>query len=95
MNELKARAYYARYQDVIMRHGNRCVKDCYKNPSQRKKYAENRIAMEVYENGGYGYTVISYNTHMFTCGYLYQHDGATYFVIHTPTGRGVMLVKED
>lgn len=66
-----------------------------KKPSACKINAESEIALEVYARGGYGYTVISYNTHMFTCGYLYQHGGATYFVIHTPTDRDVMLVKED
>lgn len=90
----KAHFYYGRYLDAVRRYGYRTVSLCYKTPSTSKINAEVRIATEVYRKGGYGYTVISYNAQMFTCGYLYQHNGATYFVIHTPTDRGVMLVKE-
>lgn len=89
----KARSYYARYLDVVRNYGYRTVSLCYQRPSDSKINAEARIATEVYRNGGYGYTVISYNVQMFTCGYLYEHNGATYFVIHTPTERGVLLVK--
>lgn len=91
----KARYYYERYLDAVRKYGYRTVSLCYKSPSVSKINAEALIATEFYRNGGYSYTVISYNIQMFTCGYLYQRNGATYFVIHTPTYRGVMLVKED
>lgn len=95
MKTSRVKEYYQYYMHAVNYYGHRKVSNCYKNPSQRKKYAEERIAMEAYENRGYGYTVISYNTSIFTCGYLYQRNGNTYFVIHTPTDRGVMLIEED
>jgi hypothetical protein len=91
----KAHSYYERYLYVVRNYGYRTVNLCYKAPSPRKINAEAIIATELYRKGGYGYTVISYNAQMFTCGYLYQHNGATYFVIHTPTDREVMLVKGE
>lgn len=95
MKTSQVKYYYESYKDEVRRHGYRCLSDCYKNPSQRKKDAEKCIAMEVYKNGGYGYTVISYNIDRFACGYLYQHNGDTYFVVHVAKGRGVMLIEED
>lgn len=90
----KVQSYYVRYVYAIRNYGPRAINLCYKKPSSRKINAEARIATELYTRGGYRYTVISYNTHMFTCGYLYQRNGETYFVIHTPTDYGEMRIKE-
>lgn len=94
MKASKVQYYYERYIHAIRNYGYRTVNLCYKKPSARKINAERVIAGEYYRKRGYGYTVISYNAHMFTCGYLYQRKGETYFVIHTPTGSGIMKVKE-
>lgn len=57
--------------------------------------AEKAIINEIYSKGGYGYSVISYNTNMFTCGYLFNRDGELWFAVHTPSYYGEMKVQED
>lgn len=79
MKSSKAHSYYERYFDAVHKYGYRTVSLCDKTPSARSINAEGRIATEFYRKGGY----------------LFQHNGDTYFVIHTPTGRDMMLVKED
>lgn len=95
MKTSKVQSYYERYLYAVRNYGYRAINLCYKTPSSRKINAEARIATEFYTRGGYGYTVISYNSQMFTCGYLYQRNGETYFVIHTPTDYGEMIIKGD
>lgn len=64
------------------------VRDVYGRPSQYKEQAEEVILMEMRGNNGYGYKVLTYNTMMFTCGYVYDDaDGNTTLVVHTPSDR--------
>lgn len=86
--------YYQRYLSAVSRYGYRTVNQCYKTPSVYKISAESDIVTEVFARGGYGYTVISYNTTMFTCGYLFTLHGEMYFAVHTPSDYGVLKVSE-
>ena len=95
MKTSRVKAYYQDYMWAVNKYGYRDLCDCYKNPSWAKVRAEREIVEEICNKGGYGYSVISYNISMFTCGYLYRHNGDTYFVIHTPTDRGMMLIEEN
>lgn len=61
------------YRHAINEYSNRSVFDCYAKPSEAKKAAEYVILLEMRERNGYGYTVVSYNTMVFTCAYLFPH----------------------
>ena len=75
MKTSQVKSYYERYMYAVNKYGYRFVSDCYKNPSWAKMSVEEAITNEIYSKGGYGYSVISYNINMFTCGYLFNRDG--------------------
>lgn len=64
------------------------VNEVYGRPSSTKQQAEKDILAEMYNAGGWGYTVLGHNGFYFSCGY-YVKDGAgvLYFVKHTAGGR--------
>ena len=62
MKTSQVKSYYERYMHAVSKHGYRSIYDCYKNPSGAKVSAERAIANEIYSKGGYGYSVITYNT---------------------------------
>lgn len=95
MKTSRVKAYYQDYMRAVSKHGYRSIFDCYKNPSLAKVIADKSIVNEIYSKGGYGYSVISYNTNMFTCGYLFKRDGELWFAVHTPSYYGEMKVGED
>ena len=95
MKTSQVKSYYERYKYAVSKHGYRGIFDCYKNPSWAKMIAVRDIVTECFSKGGYGYSVISYNTCMFTCGYLFRKDGELWFVVHTPNYYGEMKVEED
>ena len=95
MKPSRVKAYFRDYMWTVNEYGYRDLSDCYKNPSYAKMRAERIIADEMYYRGGYAYSVISYNTNMFTCGYLFNRDGKQWFAVHTPLDYGEMKVEED
>lgn len=95
MKTSQVKSYYERYNDAVSRYGYRRICDCYKSPSWAKMSAEREIAKEMHNKDGYGYSVISYNTNIFTCGYLFNRDGELWFSVHTPSYYGEMKVEGD
>ena len=95
MKTSRVKAYYQDYMWAVNKYGYRHLIDCYKNPSCAKMRAERAIVAEIYSKDGYGYSVISYNTSIFTCGYLFDRDGEVWFAVHTPNYYGEMKVEED
>ena len=95
MKTSRVKAYYQDYMWAVNKYGYRHLCDCYKNPSWAKVKAESAIIKECYNYDGYGYSVISYNTSMFTCGYLFKMDGELWFAVHTPRDYGEMKVEGD
>lgn len=96
MKTSRVKAYYQDYMRAVEKYGCRTLNNCYKNPSWAKLKAEREIIKECYnDKGGYGYSVISYNTNMFTCGYLFNRDGELWFAVHTPSYYGEIKVQED
>ena len=74
------------YRHAVNTRGYRMVDDCYSRPSAEKEAAENRIWNKMKERNGYGYAVVSYNTMVFTCAYLFPHpeDGNLILCYETP-----------
>ena len=95
MKTSRVKAYYQDYMWAVNKYGYRHLGDCYKKPSYAKESAERSIAYMMHIIGGYGYSVITYNTNMFTCGYLFNRDGELWFAVHTPSYYGEMKVEED
>lgn len=59
------------------------LEDVYNNFSEWKNEAFIDIKQEMQDVGGYNIKIISYTAQFFTCGYLVDLDGETYFVRHT------------
>lgn len=59
------------------------LKDVYTKPSIYKVKAFENIIDEAFIHNGYGLKIISYNAQMFTCGYMVELHGDTYFIRHT------------
>ena len=95
MKTSRVKAYFRDYMWAVNEYGYRHLCDCYKNPSCAKMRAERAIINEIYSRDGYGYSVISYNTNMFTCGYMFRKDDELWFAVHTPRYYGEMKVEED
>ena len=95
MKTSQVKSYYERYHYAVNYYGHRKVNDCYKNPSYAKMSAERYIVNEMHSKDGYGYSVISYNTSIFTCGYLFRKDDELWFAVHTSKYYGEMKVEED
>ena len=95
MKASQVKSYYERYMYAVNKYSYRCICDCYKNPSGAKISAERAIIDEMRSKDGYGYSIISYNTTMFTCGYLFRKDNEVWFAVHTPKYYGEMKVEED
>lgn len=95
MKTSRVKAYYQDYMRAVEKYGCRTLNDCYKNPSCAKESAERAIIKECCDKDGYGYSVISYNTSIFTCGYLFNRDGEVWFAVHTPSYYGEMKVEEN
>ncbi len=93
MKTSQVKSYYERYMHAVSNHGYRGIFDCYKTPSGAKMRAERAIADEIYSRDGYGYSVISYNTSIFTCGYVFWRDNEMIFCVHTPNDYGEMIIK--
>ena len=95
MKTSQVKHYYVRYRNEVNYYGYRSIFDCYKNPSCAKMSAERAIIDEMCSKDGYGYSVISYNAQMFTCGYLFKKDGELWFAVETPMYYGEMKVGEN
>ena len=95
MKTSQVKYYYERYKYAVNKYGYRHLSDCYKNPSWAKVSAERVIAGEMCSKDGYGYSIISYNAQMFTCGYIFRKDGELWFAVETPMYYGEMKVGEE
>ena len=95
MKASQVKSYYERYRYAVNRYGYRSIYDCYKNPSINKFKAEKSILDECIRRDGSDYSVISYNTSIFTCGYLFRKDNEVWFAVHTSRHYGEMKVQED
>ena len=80
-NQLKAK--YQQYLKTPIR----CVNDVYARPTIAKRRAELDIIIYLVDQNGYGYRVMTYNSQMFTVGYIIQNDEGKLFVYETEQHR--------
>lgn len=93
MKTSQVKSYYGRYMYAVNRYGYRHLSDCYKSPSCAKVEVERSIIQECNNRDGYGYSILSYNTTIFTCGYVFWRDNEMIFCVHTPNDYGEMIIK--
>lgn len=70
----------------------RQIEDCYTKMSAAKSSSWAHIKNEMIVNGGYGLTVISHNTFMYTCAYTMPKDGGEVLVYHSPTTKKTIII---
>lgn len=86
---------YIGHQNIIEHIGEKSLNDCYKKPSARKCRAYEYLLEQVQKRKGFGATIISSNTQMFTFGYLYiDENGNLTFVYETALHSYRILVGE-
>lgn len=75
-----------RYIDTYDRSSLYSLDDCYTNFSAAKQRAWNWCINRMLELDGWGMKILTYNTNMFTCGFLYEDKatGVIRFVVETP-----------
>lgn len=71
------------------RYYGRTLYECYNKPSTEKVSSWFNIHNEMVSKGGWGLTVLSYNTFMYTCAYTYEYEptNTKIMVVHTPTSK--------
>lgn len=81
-NEKTAKANINSYDKSTMTN----LTDAYKKPSKAKSSVWFDCRYDMAKNFGWGLKVISYNTFMFTCGYLFtdKETGVVKFKFFTP-----------
>ncbi|MBQ5475984.1 MAG: hypothetical protein IIT65_15230 [Lachnospiraceae bacterium] len=81
-NEKIAKANINGYEKSTMLN----ITDAYAKPSTAKQNAFMSCLYDMANNAGWGLKVISYNTFMFTCGYLFvePETGVVKFKFFTP-----------
>ena len=69
---------------------------CYKTPSTKKIAIWEKIVYEMYKNDGCGLTVLAYNSHFFSCAYLYcDKTGKQLVSYHTPNNHIIFELQEN
>lgn len=81
MTRKELEANYKRYQNSSMYS----LYDAYGRPSQKKYDAWKRCEVFCKECGGESLKVISYNTYVFTAGFVFVKDGKRMFMLITPS----------
>lgn len=75
--------------ETYNRYRGRSLYDCYNRPSTAKASSWSDIYREMVRLQGWGLTVLSYNTLMYTCAYTYYNAelDSEILVLHTPSTR--------
>ena len=87
-NQLKAK--YQKFLATPLRY----VNDVYARPSVYKERAERNIYKYMLNNHGYGYRVMSYNSRMFTAGYIIYNEQGKCFVYETAYNQYVLPLDD-
>lgn len=64
---------------------NRSLSQCYKSFSEGKREAYKVCVHKYLEDNGEDFRIISYNTCIFTVGYVVKEEDKQYLVVITPT----------
>lgn len=87
----KQRAYYYR---KWLRLPTRDLDDVYGRYSTAKAVAWRDCARKCAERNGYGLSVLTYNTNVFTAGFTYESAAGKMFYVMTPSYDGEICVED-
>lgn len=81
--------------ETYNRYEGRTLYDCYNATSSVKADSWFSIYTEMVRLKGYGLTVLSYNTFMYTCAYKYYDEirEVEILVVHTPSTRREIVLE--
>ena len=80
---------------IIYSNYNCTLYDVYGRYSYAKEKAFKQCELDRLENNGYCARIISYNTFIFTYGYLYTKGNELHYVYITPSKREDYIVIDD
>lgn len=86
----RMRAYYRSYK----RNGIRELRDVYASYSAKKARAWRDCISDEIEKNGYGLSVLTYNTNVFTAGFMYEGEAGKMFYVITPCYNGEICVED-
>ena len=95
MIKSKVREYWERYVFNVGCNGVRQLHDVYGKCSDVKQEAWNKIAKEYADKNGFKLSVITYNAHYYTAGYMYKEGNKLMFCVHTSTDCGTMELGQN
>ena len=79
--------------DSYIRSDKYNLHECYKSFSDRKWCAYKHVVNELLQDNGEGLKILSYNTFMFTAGYLVKIGEDKYLVRITPTKKELIKIS--
>ena len=82
--------YYARW----LRLPTRDLRDVYASYSAKKARAWRECICKEVEKNGYGLSVLTYNTNVFTAGFTYKGATGKMFYVMTPSYDGEICVED-
>ena len=90
MQNSRVREYWERYVFNVGCRGTKQLHDVYNEWSDAKQEAWNQITKECADRNGFKLSIITYNVHYFTAGYMYKDSDKLMFQVHTYTDSGTM-----
>ena len=97
VNRAKKKAYWNMYIDRLKRYGVRHLEHCYDRPSSVKQNVWDLAKRQFAEEHGMFLSIITYNTFMFTYGFIYKDysTGESFFHVETPYYCGRLLLESE
>lgn len=80
------------YYRIYKRNGIRELCDVYGSYSRAKMWAWRDCKSEEIEKNGYGLSVLTYNTNVFTAGFIYDSPDGKVFHVITPSNHGEIII---
>ena len=68
------------------------LEHCYDKPSNRKRQIYENLIDECTLNDGWNLKIMSYNSQIFTAGYIVLNGNDKFLVYHTPTKKQIIKV---
>lgn len=88
----RVRELWERYVFNVGFHGARTIHDVYGRPSSTKVSIWNDIVKSCEADSGFKCSVITYNCHFFTAGYMFKKDDKLFFKGITKSCSGIIEI---
>ena len=88
-NTKKARGLVQEYE----RSCNYGLNQCYSSYSYANAFAEVLCREKMFDMGGYGFKILSFNSQAFTCGWLYEDKETGVIMLNVETDRNTYTIE--